>query len=410
MTVVPPTTRRRNRSDRAQARALARAAARRDPAGKHPGRRSRERRHLALVVLALLPALLTPLALAGPAAATPAATQAPRIRIDFFGDSLTYQASPYLAADFNRSTTSVSLGHVFPGTALCDWLPDIEALTTADAPEVAVLQFTGNHYTPCISGYVPGSGKFLYKYASDLSAAITKLRLVGVRDVLVDLGPATNDPKLTWYHALQSRYVGVVKSFKTSHVKYAWAADEAVESPTDAYAATLPCLAHEADAGLCLTGTSEKVRSADGLHFCPTTVGGPQGQVGLCPVYASGAYRYSLGLSKTIWSWLPKSKPQQLPLAATLSTSVVSGTGGTTLTISGASFLDVRGVAFLLPLPSGNLEAMGKIEATSSKKLTVTSPDLERSFGTTSGIAYVAVLTSSGESPWRGLAPLELSY
>ncbi len=342
---------------------------------------------------------------------TAGATTSPSIRIDFFGDSLSYQASPYLASDFNRGTTVASTSHVYPGTALCDWLGDIDALTTSTAPTVAVLQFVGNHFTSCISGYAPGSAAFIQKYASDLKSAITQLRAVGVKDVLVDVGPKTDDPAITWYYALRSAFVQVVDGFHTSSVAYAWTADKSVETQAGAFAATLPCISHEANAKLCVQGAPEKVRSNDGLHFCPTTVGGANGQVSLCPVYASGAYRFALGLSKVVWSWLPSSRPLQSPLAVAVSIHTVPATGGTSLRVTGTGFTSVRGVDFIVPLPKGGFNVWGASpHRLTSNVVTVTTPNFSKRLGTSSGTVYVSVETASSQSPWGGLTEVRVTF
>lgn len=363
------------------------------------------RRGLGLV--ALLSLVLSLAGTVGPAAAAPAS----RLKIAFYGDSLSYQASPYLASDFDRGTTSISTSHVYPGTALCDWLGSIDALSESTAPAVAVLQFVGNHFTPCISGYSAGSAAFIAKYASDLTSAIDHLRSVGVRDVLVDLGPATDDPGITWYSALRSAYLSVVKSFHTSHVAYAWKADQAVETSAGRFTATLSCLEHEANAGLCKLGTKEQVRSVDGLHFCPSTVGGPDGRATLCPIYSSGAYRFALGLSRTIWHWLPATKPSQSPLADAVSAHSVSATGGTRIKVTGTGFASVRGVAFVLPLPNGGFDIWGgSARRIDDDVVAVTTPNFEKRLKVDVGTVFVSVETASSQSPWGGLTEVEVTF
>jgi len=219
-----------------------------------------------------------------------------------FGDSLSYQAGPYLKQDFNPVTTSSFL-HLYPGTALCDWLWQIDDLTRRTAPDVVVLQFFGNHVTRCIRT----SPDFIAQYGRDLRTAITRLRAVGVAGIVVDVGPTS--PVATWWSQLVATDRRVIASFHSRDIIYAGAADAAVEGPSDSYAAFLRCLPVEVKYAKCDPGVEVKVRARDKVHFCPVPVPSESNQVIPCPVYASGAYRFAHGLAKAVWTLDPTTNP-----------------------------------------------------------------------------------------------------
>jgi hypothetical protein len=219
--------------------------------------------------------------------------------IAIFGDSLAFQASPYLVGDFSSPTSIEQDWRA--GSSLCDWLPTIEKLTTSDAPTVAVLEFIGN-VSSC-DGNATSPKALAARYKADLEAAITKLRSVGVRDVVVDEGPRS---KCTFYAycaaepALRTAFLQVVASFRSPEVVYATAADRSVETASGAFSWTKTCLWAEVQNGLCTKGSRIVVRNRDGVHFCPVN-NVVDGKMVECRVYASGAYRFATGLAQTIW-------------------------------------------------------------------------------------------------------------
>jgi hypothetical protein len=230
------------------------------------------------------------------------AAAAPRQQVLFFGDSLSFEAGPYVQHDFDPSTTNVLL-HLYPGTALCDWLPEIDALAHRAAPDVVVLQFIGNHATRCIAT----SPDFVAQYGKDLRTAITELRVVGVRAIVVDAGPIT--PIATWWASLVATYRGVVTSFHSRDIIYASAADAGVEGPRENFVTTLVCLPVEVRYDRCDAGTQIKVRSHDKVHFCPVPLPQAGSKLVACPVYASGAYRFAKGLARAVWTLDPVTDP-----------------------------------------------------------------------------------------------------
>ena len=259
---------------------------------------ARSRGHASRVLLAVACLTLGIVA----TAADRGAAATPRQRVLIIGDSLAYEAGPYLKQDFNKHTTSSYL-HLFPGTALCDWLGQIDALTRRTAPNVVVLQFIGNHRTPCIAS----SPNFIAQYAHDLRDAITSFRSVGVRGIVVDAGPTT--PVLAQWSTLVATYRRVVTSFHSPHVLYASAADTAVEGSRGSFVTTMPCLAVEVRFGRCLPGERIQVRAKDKVHFCPVPVTAEATEVKPCPVYSSGAFRFARGLARAVWTLDPRADP-----------------------------------------------------------------------------------------------------
>ena len=65
-----------------------------------------------------------------------------------WGDSIGFQAAPYVNYFFAASGKVTSKTRVFPATSLCDWLPEIRreldpANRTGFHPQAVVLEFTG---------------------------------------------------------------------------------------------------------------------------------------------------------------------------------------------------------------------------------------------------------------------------
>jgi hypothetical protein len=226
-----------------------------------------------------------------------------------YGDSLSWQAGSYFEHDFSTATT-INEAHVFPGTAVCTWLPDIKSLTRADAPTVVVLEFVGN-VSNC-DGSVTSPTALANAYKADLKTAIDALLTVAVHTIVVDEGPRT-DCTAYAYCAAQSKlhdaFKQVVSSFDSKNIVYAGLADRAVETPSGRFTRLLPCLAAEVRARLCAKNALITVRSADGVHFCPVP-NTSHGVMMPCPVYASGAYRFATGFANSVWMLDPATKPR----------------------------------------------------------------------------------------------------
>jgi hypothetical protein len=82
----------------------------------------------------------------GSASSNPAPEQ-----VDLFGDSLGYQAEPYLDMFFAEAHDYNVANDTYGGTATCDWLSRMAA-AAAERPQIAILVFSGNAFTPCMDG------------------------------------------------------------------------------------------------------------------------------------------------------------------------------------------------------------------------------------------------------------------
>jgi hypothetical protein len=232
-----------------------------------------------------------------PAAPPATATARPARSVALFGDSLSYEA----AGDFTFAAALDGYAtetHVLGGTAPCDFLADLEALAarpSEDRPSVAVIEFTGNAFTPCMEpdGTMLSHDEILAAYARDGATFITTLLDAGVRPVFA-IAPAINHPSLapqinSLWRQLAGEYPGV-------DVVDAGAT---VDSSDGSFSATLPCASWEHAPQGCFLGRVI-VRAPDGAHFCPTLTQTVNGVVGVCTVPSPGAVRYAMGLAEAL--------------------------------------------------------------------------------------------------------------
>lgn len=208
----------------------------------------------------------------------------PTTNVILVGDSLAEQAAPYLQPFFGPK---ILARRVFGGTAPCDWLgKDLEIGATS----VVVISFSGNSLTSCMTD---GAGAQLHgqdvvaKYRLDMTALIAEALYVGANVLLVGqpvhAGSLASNDVVTGINAM---YRDLAAARDVSFVD----AGAAVENPDGSFASTLPCLASEPR---CVLSGRNVVRSDDGVHFCPGS-----GPAGLCPGYASGAFRFAKAIEQ----------------------------------------------------------------------------------------------------------------
>lgn len=236
-----------------------------------------------------------------PPPAPPPATEPDdgRPTVTLFADSLGFESAQVVTDELGPGVRFDSSS--LPGVALCDLIGALER-APEKAPDIAVVQFSGNNITDCMKG-LDGQplegGPAVNKYAADLETVIQILRARGSRVVLAS-SPRT---------ALNARAEDI-------NTIYAWTAIDwesrgepvsyvdiapALLNPDRSYAARMPCLPNETvDQGCGPDGTIA-VRSDDGTHFCPLLTGG----LTLCPIWSSGAYRYGLALAAAVNDELP---------------------------------------------------------------------------------------------------------
>jgi hypothetical protein len=237
-----------------------------------------------------------------PATSPPAAP----LRVELWGDSLSWQSASYWTPKMTAGHHATVRTRVFGGTAPCDWLPDLKSeLNPANRsgfhPQVVVLQFVGNAWTPCMSnGTVAMSAdEIISKYRGDLLTAIGIAQSAHATIYLAS-SPipgfqasvySGQTPMGTMYSQLAAAYPGTVR-FLDGATPLEWKGK---------YTATLPCGPGETCTGRWADGTSTViVRQSDGIHFCPVTVQVVRGVPSMCPVYSPGAARFAAALADPI--------------------------------------------------------------------------------------------------------------
>ncbi len=209
-------------------------------------------------------------------------------RIALYGDSLGMEAGmdfTYLASATGAST----LVRTYGGLAPCDFLASMAADAASWPPTEVVLEFSGDNFTPCMSGDPIGSPQYYAKYRADIQQAIDIFHPYGTRVFLSGLpydAWAGANPNIA---ALNQIYAAAAAA--NSGVTYVDAGQAVMAN--GAYTQTLPCLPAEPCTGP--SGTNV-VRSPDGVHFCPTGNTTVEGYFEVCDVYSSGALRYAAAM------------------------------------------------------------------------------------------------------------------
>jgi len=246
---------------------------------------------------AMAAAALLPVSRVAPAAASQWEVLNTTPSVALFGDSLAQEAG----ADFVYAARLAGYGselHVAGGTAPCDWLGDLAELVArpvAERPSVAIIEFTGNNFTPCMrpNGVAPSPTDTVADYQRDGTTFVTSLQAAGVRPVFA-LAPAVNHPSLVpeindlWQTlAAQNPGVGVID------------AGAVVEASDGSFSEMLPCQPWEHAPQGCWEG-QVIARAPDGTHFCPNESHTVNGVVGVCTVPSPGAVRYAMGLARAL--------------------------------------------------------------------------------------------------------------
>jgi hypothetical protein len=246
------------------------------------------------------------------------ATQAPPApaheTVDLFGDSLGYQAEPYLDTFFAETGNYTVSNNTFGGTATCDWLTKM-ATAAAGHPRAAVLVFSGNAFTPCMEGVAIRSARYYDLYTVDTEQAIGIFRAVGTHVFLV--GTPIDPSSVAGWDRLDDIYRQLAQAnpFAVTYVD----AGAAVELPSGGFTWQLPCLSIEPSCGP--NGTNI-VRSPDGSHFCPDGTPATAGVIGPCDEYSSGAFRFALAVVSAVTQYQDRGLA---PLVRTARVTSVSG-------------------------------------------------------------------------------------
>ena len=213
--------------------------------------------------------------------------------VALYGDSLSWEARHLFAEELATRVPAASvLLHTQGGTAVCDWLDQMRTDAPALAGGVAVVQFSGNNFTPCTLGPWGGplTGDALVdRYRADVGTAIDVFHSVGAT-VLLAGAPIVDSELDVMYADLAATH---------DSVEYGPAGEAVLDDGR--WTATLPCLPGEpCDGVIGVAGMPMNVvRDPDGIHFCPTGSAG-RGPDDDCPVWSSGAYRYALALAAPV--------------------------------------------------------------------------------------------------------------
>ena len=209
-------------------------------------------------------------------------------RVAFYGDSLGMEAGQ----DFSilaQATGGSAYVRAFPGTAVCDWLPNMPADAAAFHPTAVVIEFSGDDYTPCMTGDPIGSPQYYAKYQAETQAAIDLFRADGAEVYLVGL-PYNESSSLNMNVANLNQLYAALAAANTG-VDYVDAGQAVMAY--GAFTWTLPCLSGEPCTGPAGTNV---VRAPDGVHFCPTATVTVVDYFAECSVYSSGAFRFAAAM------------------------------------------------------------------------------------------------------------------
>jgi hypothetical protein len=225
-----------------------------------------------------------------------------------YGDSLAWEAEDSFVGRFADRPGVQVLTRTWGGTAICDWLDEMQADAAAFSPGAVVLEFSGNNLTPCMQdagGHGLVDDAYWAHYRADAQAAIEIFAPSNTRVFLAG-APISRVQALTrdfhggmvnaMYEEIAAEHSGVV----------AYVDAGAAVLDQGRWTATLPCLPAEP----CTGGTDlldrgfNLVRAPDGGHFCPAAEEAKRGVVAACPVWSSGAYRYGNAMAAPVLATL----------------------------------------------------------------------------------------------------------
>ncbi len=221
-----------------------------------------------------------------------------KVSVMLWGDSLAFESQEYFLARFEGSERVRANARTFGGTATCDFLADMTAVARSTELDIAVLEFSGNSFTPCMTDAAGARYQdqgLLTKYEYDTRRAISVLTRSGTRVYLAD-SPVNRDEVVGGIGArLRALYASIAAEY--DNVEYV-AAGAAVL--TDGrFVETQPCLSFEGAAHGCVDGRIS-VRAPDGAHFCPGSGPAMAGVTSVCPRWSSGAYRYADAMAQAV--------------------------------------------------------------------------------------------------------------
>jgi hypothetical protein len=219
-------------------------------------------------------------------------------RVVLWGDSLAYEAAlPFVARLRNETHDAFAVdARTFGGTATCDWLPDMRRQAAAGPIAAAVLEFSGNALTRCMTdpGGQPLRGQaYLRAYRDATLEAVRILQAAGARVYLVGAPPSRRPS------AEGAALLGLYRALATQRTGVVFVDAGRVVLDDGHWTATLPCLVDESAADGCVAGRIV-VRAPAGAHFCPGAGPAVGGVTGPCPRWSSGATRFGRAMADAV--------------------------------------------------------------------------------------------------------------
>jgi len=256
---------------------------------------SRVRR--AVIGASLVVALASSCALAGAPRAGAAA--APKTVL-MYGDSILFESTPVITHAFaGKAAWNVRIRGL-PGSAPCDWLPQLTSDLRHLHPDIVVLETMGNDLTACITRASPtrGSPAYFRKYTADIRTYFAGAKKAGAHVLFVQPLPVVKER----FTKILGRLTNIAKAeaAEFGNVTISGATRRAL-AEADKFTATKPCLAGESASMGCNKATSRiVVRAPDHLHLCPTGYPTDASFFAGCPVYSSGSVRYGKALASAV--------------------------------------------------------------------------------------------------------------
>ncbi|RYZ92050.1 MAG: SGNH/GDSL hydrolase family protein [Proteobacteria bacterium] len=222
-------------------------------------------------------------------------------------DVVTWWAHNYIGATTTRA--------MYGGLAICDFTTQDSSTESSltqrvktDKPDIVVLQFVGNAFTPCMQNLGSDPDAYYKKYASDtneatrqITAAAAAVNIPRPKIMWVLRGPTEGSDQakriITQYRNLAAKNGDLVSD---AGKEVSMAAYPGTDYETARYQFTrfVPCSDFERSAGYCTDeaeGLARVHKDDDGTHFC---LGDEP--IFICHVTSPGILRYGMKIAQDI--------------------------------------------------------------------------------------------------------------